>query len=466
MCPDPSNSMSMPQTRISPLTEVHLIREVLSLDEAPRPEPFLRAGSGVARGFWGQGPHRWVAWRGALLTLRVDAGDAEVDRFAEVALQAAGIHRPGNGTPPPRFHGGFSFRDDEVAEGVWEAFPAARFILPAIELERTESGARLVVQQLVSGEGDDDAVREGLRKTLSSLRREVEGEGVAPAAPHTNGAGVARRPSHRESFEAGVRSILASIRGGELRKAVLARTLDLELPAALDPVEVLGRLRAADPSAHLFLLEPEAGRVLLGAAPEVVASLRDGVMRCTAVAGSVGRADDPVEDRRLGERLLASAKDREEQDLTLREMLGQLAPRSLGPVETDPEPGLLVLPRIQHLETRIRATVAAGETVLTLLGALHPTPAVCGLPRDRALEVLRRIEPFRRGWYAGPVGWFDGAGEGEFVPALRSAVGGGRQWRLFAGAGIVPGSDPAMEWEETEMKMQSALRALLGEARP
>lgn len=456
----------MPRTRVSPLTAVRLVREVLFLDGPLRPEPFLRVGSGMARGFWGQGPGNWVAWRGALRTLRVDAGDGKGDRFEEVARQAAGVHRAGEDSPPPRFHGGFGFRADEAAGGVWDAFPSARFILPEVELEQGAAGARLAVQELVPAEGDDDQVRERLRRRLSSLRREAEGEGIVTGAPYTNGAGVVRRPSNREDFEAGVRSILAAIRGGELRKAVLARILDLELPAELDPVEVLSRLRAANPSAHLFLLEPEGGRVLLGAAPEVVASLRDGILRCTAVAGSVGRDPDPEEDRRLGERLLASAKDREEQDLTLREMLGQLAPRSLGPVETDPEPGLLVLPRIQHLETRIRARVAPGETVLTLLQAVHPTPAVCGLPRDRALEVLRRIEPFQRGWYAGPMGWFDGAGEGEFVPALRSAVGGGRQWRLFAGAGIVPGSDPSLEWEETEMKMQSALRALLGEAKP
>jgi isochorismate synthase len=466
VCPDPSNSMSMPRTRVSPLTAVCLVREVLRLDGDPGPEVFLRAGSGGARGFWGRRPGNWVAWRGSLLTVGVEAGGLpSEDRFAEVARQAARVQLP-EGEDPPRFHGGFSFRDDHSPEGVWSAFPAARFILPSLELERSDSGVVLVAQALAPEGGVEDEVRGGLRGRLEALRRDLEQGPAAGVAPSTNGTGVVRRPSDRESFEAGVRSILAGIRQGELRKAVLARILDLELPRALDPVEVLARLRAANPSAHLFLLEPEAGRVLLGAAPEVVASVRDGVMRCTAVAGSVGRGSDPEEDRRLGERLLASAKDREEQDLTLREMLEQLAPRSRGPVETDPAPSLLVLPRIQHLETRIRARVAPGETVLTLLKALHPTPAVCGLPRHRALEVLRRIEPFQRGWYAGPVGWFDGVGEGEFVPALRSAVGGGRKWRLFAGAGIVPGSEPALEWEETGMKMESALRALLGGSGP
>ena len=88
-------------------------------------------------------------------------------------------------------------------------------------------------------------------------------------------------------------------------------------------------------------------------------------------------------------------------------------------------------------------------SVLELVEALHPTPAVCGVPRDEALEFLLAAEPFQRGWYAGPVGWFDTEGEGHFVPALRTAVGDGRSWRLFTGAGIVDGSRPSMEWEET-----------------
>jgi menaquinone-specific isochorismate synthase len=101
-----------------------------------------------------------------------------------------------------------------------------------------------------------------------------------------------------------------------------------------------------------------------------------------------------------------------------------------------------------------------GRTVLELLQALHPTPAVCGYPRDEALEFLRGEEPFDRGWYAGPVGFFDEEGNGAFAPALRSAVAHGRTWRLFAGAGIVAGSRPELEWAETGIKFEPVLRAL------
>ena len=131
-------------------------------------------------------------------------------------------------------------------------------------------------------------------------------------------------------------------------------------------------------------------------------------------------------------------------------------------IQAQPEPHVLALSGIQHLETAITADIKPNETVISALEALHPTPAVCGFPRDRALDLLQTEEPFQRGWYAGPVGWFDNDGNGVFVPALRSAVGRGKEWRLFAGAGIVAGSDPTREWAETRIKFQPVLKALSG----
>ena len=136
----------------------------------------------------------------------------------------------------------------------------------------------------------------------------------------------------------------------------------------------------------------------------------------------------------------------------------------LGPlaedIEAQSEPQVLTLARLQHLETKIRARLPEGTSALNVLEALHPTPAVCGLPRDAALEFLGEKEPFERGWYAGPVGWFDLDGNGVFVPALRCAVVQDLRWRLFAGAGIVEGSDPGLEWDETSIKFEPMLRAL------
>ena len=190
-----------------------------------------------------------------------------------------------------------------------------------------------------------------------------------------------------------------------------------------------------------------------------MATLHGRSFHATAVAGSIRRGDSPEEQAALAARLLASEKDRAEQRIALDDMLARLA-RVARDVVVDEVPHVLTLARIQHLETRIRARIPPGVDLLDLVALLHPTPAVCGLPRDAALRLLAAEEPFRRGWYAGPVGWFDDGGNGVFAPALRTGVCRDRRWRLFAGAGIVEGSVPALEWEETGMKFEPMSRAL------
>ena len=240
---------------------------------------------------------------------------------------------------------------------------------------------------------------------------------------------------------------------------VLARTLDVGTEGPVDPARVAAALQEMNRGSHVFFFEPRPGSALVGAAPETVATLRDGVFHATAVAGSIRRGETPREQAELAARLLASDKDRAEQRIALDDMVARLETVAHR-IRTDPQPHVLTLARIQHLETEIRASVPADTGVLDLLRLLHPTPAVCGLPRDAALDFLAEEEPFERGWYAGPVGFFDGDGNGIFAPALRTGVLHGGSWRLFAGAGIVEGSRPALEWEETGMKLTPVLEAL------
>jgi isochorismate synthase len=256
-----------------------------------------------------------------------------------------------------------------------------------------------------------------------------------------------------------VRDSLDAIRSGRISKTVLARTLDVELAEPVDPVDLIVHLRSVNRASYVFLFEPAPGATLVGAAPETVATLRDGVFHATAVAGSIRRGDSAREQAELAARLLASDKDRAEQRIALDDMVARLGTVA-HQIRTDPQPHVLTLDRIQHLETEIRASVPTDVGILDLLRLLHPTPAVCGLPRDAALAFLAEEEPFERGWYAGPVGLFDAEGNGIFVPALRMGVSTGSGWRLFAGAGIVDGSVPAAEWEETAIKFEPMLEAL------
>ncbi|MGD2045813.1 MAG: isochorismate synthase [Gemmatimonadota bacterium] len=427
-----------------------------------RPDVFLRHAKGDERGFWAK-DDRWVAHRGVASELSGNAGPG-VDRFEEVGSAARSLALepllpPGTTRAPRlRYYGGFSFRPDHRAEGVWADFPSWLFHVPAFELEGEASGdAWLRIRRLVPEDsGDDVFVR--LRHRAEALRAELTAMGEAAARPRPTAPGRAT-PTDRESWEEAVRESLRAIDRGVVSKAVLARTLDVELDAPVDPVDVVAHLWSTNRGSHAFLFEPVAGSALVGAAPETVATLRDGMFHATAVAGSIRRGDSAREQAELAARLLASEKDRVEQRIALDDMLARLGTVT-HQIRTDPQPHVLTLSRIQHLETEIRASVPSDVGILDLLRLLHPTPAVCGLPRDSALAFLAEAEPFDRGWYSGPVGLFDAEGNGIFVPALRMGVSTGSGWRLFAGAGIVEGSVPALEWEETAIKFEPMLEAL------
>ncbi len=429
-----------------------------------RPEAFLRHARGAPRGFWARG-ERWIAHRGVVAELGRVAAEGG-DRYQAVQEQAARLVRDpilaqrAARAPRVPFYGGFSFRADHRDEGVWAAFPSALFHVPAFELEGDRTGDAWLRARALASPEEGAGVLARLRHRAEALRAELathrDRAGEASGRPPTRGVG---RATDRAAWEGAVEESLAAIRSGRVSKVVLARTLDVETAGPVDPADVARTLWETNRGSHVFMFEPRPGSALVGAAPETVATLRDGVFHATAVAGSIRRGDSPREQAELAARLLASDKDRAEQRIALDDMLARLETVA-HQIRTDPQPHVLTLARIQHLETEIRASVGADTGILDLLRLLHPTPAVCGLPRDAALDFLAEEEPFERGWYAGPVGWFDGDGNGYFAPALRTAVLHDGTWRLFAGAGIVEGSRPALEWEETAIKLTPILEAL------
>lgn len=422
----------------------------------------MRAVQGIPRGFWARG-ERWVAHGGSMAEIRVDGG--EPDRFREVRERAAELlsGAEAHGPDDPRLagrlrlYGGFSFRDDHRPAGSWTGFPQALFLLPRLELEGDAEGVGRLRIRASLGDGDDpERLRTRLGAELEALR-----ERLLSDDGDTGGGGVGgrRAESERGPWEDAVREALRAIETGELSKAVLARTLDIETDRTVDPVAVARALWGQNRGTHVFLFEPVVGRALVGAAPETVATVRSRVFHATAVAGSTHTGENEEERRRLARALLESHKDRAEQRIVVEDMRERLEAHACS-IRVEDEPHVLTLARIQHLETEIRARLDPEVHVLEVLGALHPTPAVCGLPRDAALRFLKEEEPFDRGWYAGPVGWFDDAGNGVFAPALRSGLAEGRTWRLFAGAGIVSGSRPSDEWEETRIKFEPVLQAI------
>ena len=459
---NPANIAAIVQARVLAVTA-----------PAARADPmrFLRRAGGGPRGFWARSDG-WIAHSGALATVAAE-GIHPGGPFSGIETDALDLIAPGSmrgvgDAPAVRFFGGFAFRPEYASEEIWAGFPPALFHIPALELQSV-SGEDPVLTVRVLVDPESDGAESTLTRLLTHAGR-LSREIAEPVedGPGDSGGSVAgslppvpftRSESERSGWDAAVRGALVAIDEGRFSKVVLARTLDVITASRLDPIEVVHHLWMENGGSHVFYFEPEDGCALLGAAPETVTTLSGGQFHATAVAGTVARGETPREQKQLAEQLLASEKEGVEQRIALDDMIARLGPLA-EEISAQPEPHVLTLARLQHLETEIRARLTEGTSALMALEALHPTPAVCGLPRDAALEFLEKEELFERGWYAGPVGWFDLDGNGVFVPALRCAVVRDLRWRLFAGAGIVLGSDPALEWDETSIKFEPMMRAL------
>jgi menaquinone-specific isochorismate synthase len=275
---------------------------------------------------------------------------------------------------------------------------------------------------------------------------------------HNPGIASREREPSRAAWRDQVGKAVESVKQGDLRKVVLAQALRVELASDFSVPDVLGRLAATYPDCYRFMLTPEGGATFFGATPERLVSLRGRTVRTEALAGSTGRGDTPAEDEWLAAELLKSEKDIHEHELVANAVRDQLEPFAAS-VRIG-ERSVRRLATVQHLRTSITAELADDEHILSLVEALHPTPAVGGLPPDAALRTIRETEAFDRGWYAAPVGWVDAAGNGTFAVGIRSAVASERTATLFAGAGIVADSDPDREWDEVQLKYRPMLDEL------
>ena len=276
------------------------------------------------------------------------------------------------------------------------------------------------------------------------------------AAPSPDGFTLDSIRSHAD-WCATVDAAVGEVRAGRLDKVVLAREVVVTANRAILVSEVLRRLRAMYPSCMVFSVEG-----FVGASPELLVSRRGRVVRSHPLAGTVPRSGDPDTDERLARGLLGSAKEREEHRVVVEAVEAGLA-GVCDRLDVPAAPSIVPLRNVSHLGTSISGTLAAGSTVsaLDLAIRLHPTPAVAGTPTGAALAYLAAVEGFDRGRYAGPVGWVDARGDGEFAVGIRCADIEGNRARLIAGVGIVSDSVAESELAETQFKLQALLAAVV-----
>lgn len=399
---------------------------------------------------------------GVGLAHAIDA--VEAARFRQVAagwrhvLSGAIVEGP-HGLPGvgPVLLGGFAFDVQRPTTPLWQGYPHGHMVLPRMLFTRLGGERWLTTNTVVGPQTEVDAEA----AALASAVRAWVGDHDDDGHPSPNGRG-AYITSHEvrpaAEWQAEVAQAVNAIKHGALEKVVLARAVQLQSSKPFSPSNALRHLISHYVGCTIFAVA-RGERCFLGATPEQLVRLRAGEVRAMSLAGSIQRGKTPPEDERLGQALLNSAKDRGEHAVVVKalvEALSETCPR----LHYNETPTLLKLGNIQHLCTPITGQLANGHTLLDLVERLHPTPAVGGRPREAALRLIREREGLDRGWYAGPVGWLNAEGEGEFAVALRSALLHGNTATLFAGCGIVADSDPAREYAESRLKLKPMLTAL------
>lgn len=446
---------------------------------APREDPLegcVQNGT-EHRFFWEQPRHdRAFATQGALRVLECQGeGRFEAASRGARALfdRLVLLGDPGPLWTGPLLVGGFAFHAHAPPEAPWRGFPAGRLVLPRHIVARSGARAWHTRIALLTPESDIAAEAAAFAAFRDRTRARPEPGRAGAQRQPAEGASV-RTASAREARPA-LRTVpvcsparflrrasdaLEAVRSGALEKLVVARAVEVPRAGGFDVGNVLTALRAAQPGCTLFAAG-HPGATFLGATPEHLVKLEGRRVHTAAVAGTAPRGRGATEDAALARALRESKKEQTEHAVVVREVREALE-AVCERVEAPEAPEVLRLAGIQHLSTPVRGRLRAGTSlsVLDLVARLHPTPAVGGAPRERALAWLARHEELQRGWYAGPIGWVDPAGGGEFVVALRTALLGSTGALLYAGAGIVEGSRPVAELRETELKLRAVLRAL------
>ena len=381
------------------------------------------AASGVAQQLELSGPRRFeLAQRFSQLSL---------SRLADAAPAAPALARP-------RVLLAFSFFDAPLQEAA-DPLPGVRAVLPRWQLSRQGRHCWLRLQRCLGGEVTHRVVAEELWEQARRLQQ-LPLTPLAVEVPQ-----LLSRSAWHGAYRRAIDQALELVGQNQLRKLVLAVRQQLQLSAPLDPQLLLSGLRQQQGGSCRFLWGLADGGDLVGASPERLLAVRQGQLRCDALAGTASQ-QEPAEV------LLHSSKDRHEHELVVEAITQVLQHQGLSPQQPR-HPRLASHGPLRHLHTPITAALKS-QHPLALAEALHPTPAVAGLPRREAMAWLRSLEPFERGAYAAPIGWIDSAGDAELRVAIRSGVLRGSRLELTAGAGLVQGSVPERELQEVALKLE------------
>ncbi len=359
----------------------------------------------------------------------------------------------------PYFLCGFTFFEQATA-----LFAPAQVFVPQLQILQRNGQTTASLNYLIDDAVNIARIVDDIRQRLQALETAAEKTSKKAFIPLSNALQTPKVIRDVGDFEQMVSSVLPALKNSTLHKVVLADALDVLSASYFNIPASLKTLGMAYGDCCIFSLSNGEGPVFIGASPERLLSITTSVngrqLTTDALAGSAPRGDSMKTDQLIAEKLLNNPKERYEHQVVAEFIVEQLIKLGLTP-KFNSSPEVLRLANIQHLHTPIHAALPHDIKPLTLVKTLHPTPAVAGLPRTTASQLLKTTESFDRGLYASPIGWIDANGNSEFIVGIRSALIDGRQARLFAGAGIVAQSNPRSELAEVKLKLQALLGALV-----
>ncbi|WP_411739161.1 isochorismate synthase MenF [Peribacillus sp. S4] len=354
----------------------------------------------------------------------------------------------------PLLFGGFSFDYETDSTLLWNQFGDNLFYIPAFMLSIVGKQAYLTTNLLCSPDDSEKLFIDMINEREAFLFESLDGNGLGANSL------VMQREVEPEEWKRTVAEAVQEIKTTDLDKIVLARELRLGFERSIDSGKVLEQLIAEQPLSYIFSLEA-GGDCFVGATPERLIKKQGNEVFSTCLAGSMRRGKDEQEDVCLGEELLHDQKNLQEHQYVVS-MISNAFDSVCEKVMVPAGPTLMKNRHIQHLYTPVRGISKKGVTIFEFVENLHPTPAMGGLPKEKAVVRIRELEGLERGFYAGPLGWVDTYGNGEFAVGIRSALIQNNEASLFAGCGVVEDSTPESEFRETGIKFNPMLSALGG----
>lgn len=354
----------------------------------------------------------------------------------------------------PIAFGGFPFDKKENAEELWASYNGSQFRVPTYLLTIDNNKAFLTTTVYVEQGSNIDQLASELVTGKNQLLH-------APEPVYRENHVVLKHEVDPVQWKKLVKKATTAIDEEQVDKIVLARELQLEFEEDCDLGEVLDRLEKTQENSFVFAWEKDH-TCFVGATPERLVKVDNKQLLSACIAGTAPRGKTKEEDNDIGQQLLNDQKNRNEHQFVVN-MIKNAVSSFAKFVEIPDQPILYPLKNLQHLYTPVNAELDQGYTLLDVVEKLHPTPALCGFPRESSLAFIRQFEQLERGWYGAPIGWFDQTFDGEFAVAIRSALVSENKGSLFAGCGVVQDSDPEIEYQETTIKFTPMLHALGGE---